>query len=130
MTYRIVVIDDERVPAPVADGISMMLHRTIDEGLAALREMHVAGEHLDELWLDHDLGINEAKFEAREPWPFDDIMPVVTWLEEQGHAGTPLRVDYVFVHTMNVAAVPVILNALRPYYNVSRAMLPVTHEPA
>lgn len=117
--YRIVVIDDERIPAPGADSIVVETHRTLAEGLAILQAYHDSGEHIDELWLDHDLGLND---DSEFGW--DTIMPVVNWLEEMGHFETPLSVGMIFVHTANPAAAPRMMDALRPYYTVIRENLP------
>ena len=114
--YVIVVIDDERT-LPISD-IPVFLFKNSSDGLAALKEIHTSGVTIDELWLDHDLG----EIDISPYW--DNIMPVVYWLEELGYAGTPLKVETIFVHTANPAAAPVMMDALRPYYRVTRAVFP------
>jgi hypothetical protein len=115
--YMIVVIDDERT-LPISE-IPVMLARTSDEGLALLKEFQSSGVRVNELWLDHDLGESDSA-----PYGWDTIMPVVYWLEEQGHNGTPLDVEFVMVHTANPAAAPAMMEALRPYYRVIRTEFP------
>lgn len=123
--YNIVVIDDERIPlqgTDTGDGdIIVTLYKNSTDGLAALKQWHETGTLLDELWLDHDLGYDDT-----HEFGFDTIMPVVLWLEEMGNAGTPLNVQWIFVHTANIAAAPRMLAALKPWYpRVTTANLPL-----
>lgn len=111
MTYKIIVIDDVRVPATiVSDEIEVILYKTPEEGLAALQAIHAEGGRVDELWLDHDMGIN---FDTGEDIT---IMPVVLWMEEQAHGGTPLNVAWIFIHTSNHYRGGVMKQALDRYY--------------
>lgn len=117
--YLIVVIDDERIPHPGTNepgggNIVVELHKTLSDGLAALKGYKESGTKIDELWLDHDLGFNpESEF------GHDDIMPVVNWLEEIAYNDDALDVGWVYVHTANPAAAPRMIAALKNYYNVS-----------
>lgn len=115
--YRIVVIDDERVPDDVPAGVTLELYRTLAEGTAALKAYHRHHTRVDELWLDHDLGEND------EGW--DTIMPLVNWMEEIAVAGDPLRVGFVFVHTSSPPGAMNMLAALKPYYQCMQTDLPV-----
>lgn len=116
--YFIVVIDDERT-LPLTE-VPVLTFRTSDDGIAGLKEFEASGAHLDELWLDHDLGEDSSK-----PYGWDTIMPVVQYLEERAVEGHPLDIGLILVHTQNIAAVPAMLDALRPHYRVVRASFPV-----
>lgn len=119
--YRIIVIDDMRVPLKsTSDEIQVFLYKTPELALLALNTIHDSGGHVHELWLDHDMGLNYDTG--------DDItiMPVVLWLEEQAHNGTPLSVDYIFIHTSNGYRGSMMKIALERWYeNVQLAELPV-----
>ena len=102
------------------NGFANFLFRTPEEGLQGIKEFHTSRVTLQELWLDHDMGINE------ETGDDITIKPVVDWLEEQGHNGDPLDVQYIFVHTSNGYAAEDMMRALTPYYpHVIRTDLPV-----
>lgn len=123
--YKIVVIDDIRTPLPSTEypeggNIVVELHRSLSEGLAALKGYKDSGEKIDELWLDHDLGYNpDAEFS------YDTIMPLVEWLEENAYHGEVMDITHIFVHTANYAAAPRMVAALKNYYTVSTAELPL-----
>jgi hypothetical protein len=122
VTYVIVIIDDLRVPVTFEGG-DMRVYRTATEGLTALKQIYKSGGHVDELWLDHDLGFDP---ETGEEWT---IMPVVNWLEEQAHIGHPLDVRYIFVHTSNGYRGGMMVTALEKWYpHVMRDNLPVVNE--
>ena len=119
--YRIVVIDDLRTPKQGSDGITVELHRSLADGLAALKGYAEAGSRIDELWLDHDLGESDDA----NGFGFDTIMPLVEWLEEEAYNGRVMDIGHVFVHTSNWAAAPRMVAALKNYYSVTTAKLPL-----
>ncbi len=111
--YRIVVIDDIRVPlAPDrSSGITVEVARTPNEGLAVVQAYHRMNYRIGELWLDHDMGWVEGDTVT--------IWPVVRWLEEIAHAGAPLDVEWIFIHTSNPWGRDQMKAALEKYYRVS-----------
>lgn len=120
--YRIVVIDDERIPAfpPAEDGFVFFVYGSLHDGTEGLEYFHRHNLSIEELWLDHDLGVREDSVD-----PYETIMPIVNWLEELGHNGTPFNVGTIFIHTSNPPAGEQMRMALEPYYDVKRANLPV-----
>lgn len=122
-TYFIVVIDDARIPTFSTDeAINLSLLTDLAGATEALKFYHSKSTSIDELWLDHDLGMN---MDENDIVRFDDIMPLVKWLEEMGYNGTPLNVGTIFVHTANPGGADQMMAALNPYYDVVRAELPV-----
>jgi hypothetical protein len=120
--YRIVVVDDLRNPmASTSEGIVVETHRTPEEGLAALQAYHEAGEKIEELWLDHDMGFSDDGCDLT-------IWPVVDWLFEQAYQGNPLDVTYVFVHTSNPWGRTRIKAALEKHYKVLVSELPLAEK--
>lgn len=119
MQYVMVVIDDLRSfrnEQILLDAKTDLRYaRTSSEGIEMLRELIESGTKINELWLDHDLGESDT---AR--YGYDTIMPVVAWLEELGQTEQAEMVGQVFIHTANYSAVPVISDALRPYYQIQR----------
>ncbi|MFJ9523712.1 cyclic-phosphate processing receiver domain-containing protein [Kitasatospora sp. NPDC101801] len=96
-------IDDLR-PLPRATRIA----RTSSEGVRLLAEHR--DSFIDELWLDHDLGGD------------DNILPVVTVLEEAAFNGRPFRIGTVFVHSANPTGAATVVQALTRWeYRVRRA---------
>lgn len=110
---RIIVIDDDRNFSFYAQ-----YARTSVAGLSMLQECLENGDRVTELWLDHDLGCA-----AEAISDYDTIMPVVNWLEEMAHNGTPLNVGMIYVHTANPSAAPVMMAALEKWYSVRRAVI-------
>lgn len=111
----IVCIDDERWFKPeLEEAADIKYARTSAEGIALLRELHQKGVEVAEIWLDHDLG------EIDTPPYWDTIMPVVAYLEELGHEGTPYPTGSILIHTMNAAMVQTMTVALNRYYDVYR----------
>lgn len=83
--------------------------RTSAEGLAWLKEND---QHVDCLWLDHDLGGD------------DTIMVVVDWLCEIAHDGEPYDVGTISVHSMNPVGAE---NAVRSLKNCVNLTLAYSH---
>lgn len=119
-TYEIVVIDDERIPleSPI-EGVVTRLYKTPSAGLYALVEAHRDGERIDELWLDHDMGIADDGEEL-------NIKQIWQQLEQWAHEGFPLDVGFILVHTSNPVEGEQMVNTLSKYYpgRVVRATLP------
>ncbi|MFF8770625.1 cyclic-phosphate processing receiver domain-containing protein [Kitasatospora sp. NPDC015120] len=102
-TPVILGIDDLRA-LPTATRIA----RTSHEGVQLLREHR--DTRIDELWLDHDLGGD------------DDILPVVTLLEEAASSGRPFEIGTVLVHSANPVGAATVVRALTRWnYRVRRA---------
>lgn len=81
------------------------------DGLEYLKTHH--GEHFDELWLDHDLGILDGEK--------DTIMKIVDYLSEAGFNDNHFNVDVIFVHTSNRVGADQMVAGLNRYgYNVRR----------
>lgn len=108
--------EDPAAPTPVILGIDDLrplpratrIARTSREGIQLLQE-HQAG-FIDELWLDHDLGGD------------DNILPVVTLMEEAAFNGQPFRIGTVFVHSANPTGAATVVQALTRWnYRVRRA---------
>jgi hypothetical protein len=120
--YTIMVIDDVRTPlGSNSDNIVVLTYRTPEEGLKALQSFHDSPRKLNELWLDHDMGINpETGLDVT-------IGPVMRWLENIARdEGRPLNVGFIFVHTSNPYAAEGMVHVLSRYYdNVERAELPL-----
>lgn len=109
-----IVIDDRR-SWPVEDGT---IH--LRNSLEAIDwfETH-RDTHIDELWLDHDLGYVPSI-------GIDSIIPVVQYIEQRTADEDPLDIDEIFVHSANPSAVNRIVknNLLQNHYLVFAASKP------
>lgn len=106
-----IVIDDERnLPVPNA-----VVARTSAEGLALLRHATETGTTIEQLWLDHDLGIVDGEL--------DDIRVVLAWLEEQAFFNTGPEIELILVHTANPVGAQALTRGLSRFYNVRRVNL-------
>jgi hypothetical protein len=106
---RVLLIDDLRDFRQLPAGVELTVARTSAEALEVLG----AATHWDEIWLDHDLGENEAGV--------DSIMRVVDFLCEQAFNDQPVDVDRVRVHTSNPVGGQQMMLALQRYgYSVQR----------
>ncbi|MFE3195178.1 cyclic-phosphate processing receiver domain-containing protein [Nocardia sp. NPDC059240] len=86
--------------------------RNSREGIALLDEYR--HRHIDELWLDHDLGGD------------DTIMPVVTVLEEAAFDGHPFDIGIIYVHSANPIGAETVVRVLSRWgYPVRRAAAPL-----
>ena len=92
---RIVLIDDLR---SFTDGRAAEVARTSAAGTALLARCR--GVHLDELWLDHDLGGD------------DTIWPVVELLERAAFDGAPFDIGTIIVHSANPPGAAKVAQAL------------------
>ncbi len=80
------------------------------------RAIHMLGRsgHLQQLWLDHDLGGD------------DTGMAVADWMAEQAFLGHPLDVECIFVHSANgPGAQRLVLTLQRWYPHVHQTTAPV-----
>ncbi|MGI5163525.1 cyclic-phosphate processing receiver domain-containing protein [Spirillospora sp. CA-253888] len=103
MDGRIILGIDDLRPLPGATRIA----RTSREGVLLLKEHRDLD--IDELWLDHDLGED------------DDILPVVTLLEEAAFQGRPFRIGTIYVHSANPIGAETVVRALSRWnYRVRR----------
>ena len=93
---RVVLIDDLR---SFVDGRRADVARTSEAGVRLLeRYRH---HHLNELWLDHDLGEQ------------DTIWPVVELLERAAFDGRPFDIGVIHIHSANPAGAAKMALALR-----------------
>lgn len=106
----VVLVDDERT---FKDGRDHRVARTSAQGLALLRSLR--GQRVDELWLDHDLGIVDGEL--------DDISPVVKELERAAVWDEPYDVGVVYVHTTNSSAAAPIVLGLSNFHVVRRVVV-------
>lgn len=67
----ILVVDDLRLFDEYFDGIPVFYAINSKEALKILKNNY---ENIEEIFLDHDLGIVDGKI--------DDVMPVLNWIEE------------------------------------------------
>lgn len=105
----ILLIDDLRNFRVALAARPHIVARTSEAGLEALRDLDVEEKHIDELWLDHDLGGD------------DTIMPVVDYLSERAFNERPLSIGRIFVHTQNSVGAKQMLASLTRYgYNAVR----------
>ena len=95
-TALTVLVDDVR---SFRDARPCRVARTSAEGVEVLQSLR--GEHIDDLWLDHDLTGD------------DTIWPVVRLLEDLSLAGEPLDVGTVHVHASRPGAAHQMLVSLR-----------------
>lgn len=86
---KLLVIDDLRSFRDEYHRDEVVYARTSKEGLTRLNSF----DQLDELWLDHDLGMVDGEV--------DSIMPVIDHLSFLAMNETPFQVDQIFVHTSN-----------------------------
>ena len=112
----IVVIDDERTH-PNAN----LIIRNSEEAVNFLTHWHAIHQTLDELWLDHDLGIND--FTGQK----DTIRPVVKFLEEKVFFDDPVKIDKIVVHTANPIGRDWIIgsNLLQKTYQITTGSLSI-----
>lgn len=111
---RVVVLDDVRnypFDPTTEDGTTL---RTSAECLIFLGFSTGVRIHIDELWLDFDLGGVFGQLEL-----VDTAMPVALFLAEQAFYGTPYPVDKIVIHTMNPIGRKAMRSLLERYgYNV------------
>ena len=107
--FKTVIVDDTRTFKIVSN--PSVYFRTSKDALLFLE--HNKHEHLDNLYLDHDLGEG------------GDIKEVVLWLAEAEYNDSPFDVDVIFVHSMNPVGAEHTLKTLQRHnYNAVRIPLP------
>jgi hypothetical protein len=92
----VVLVDDLR---SFVDGRAAEVARTSAAGIEVLERYRT--RHLDELWLDHDLGGD------------DTIWPVVELLERAAFDGHPFDIGTIFIHSANPPGAAKMLQGLR-----------------
>ncbi|MET7420436.1 cyclic-phosphate processing receiver domain-containing protein [Dactylosporangium sp. NPDC005555] len=92
----VILVDDLR---SFADGRVAEVARSSAAGVEALRRLR--GGRIEALWLDHDLGGEDA------------IWPVVEVLEEAAFEGAPFDVGVVLIHSANPPGAAKMRQALR-----------------
>lgn len=103
-----ILVDDLR---DFKDSRDRLVARTSERALEVLKEnRHL---HIDELWLDHDLGMVKGV-------P-DDTKKVAYELEEQAFNGRPYSIGIIYIHTSNEPAGESLVKGLRARgYNTKR----------
>ena len=103
----ILVIDDVKT-FPFPDDVEVVYARTMDNAYIEL----INNEHLDELWLDHDMGLDKDGKES-------DIRPLCLILAKLGFNGTPRDIGKIIICSMNPVGIKWIYTTLEPYYDIS-----------
>jgi len=108
----ILVIDDVKV-FPFPDNVEVVYARTLLQGTAYLEAWEIAHEEkIDELWLDHDLGINPDTGEE------EDIRPICLMLAERAFNGNPYPVGRIAICSLNPVGISWMWSTLSPYYDL------------
>jgi len=107
----ILVVDDLKEFAFEKDQ-EVIYARTMEQAYVEL----INNEHLDELWLDHDMGVNEDGEE-------ETIRPLVLILADMGFHGKPRDIDKIVICSMNPVGADWMKTTLEKYYNVKRLEL-------
>ncbi|WP_344617673.1 cyclic-phosphate processing receiver domain-containing protein [Dactylosporangium salmoneum] len=103
-----ILVDDLR---SFPDTAPALVARTSAAGVVLLQRYRE--QHLDELWLDHDLGGD------------DTIWPVVELLERAAFDGAPYDIGIVHVHSANPPGAAKVLQTLRRWsYNARLTVFP------
>ena len=102
----ILVVDDLKT-FPFPDDIEVVYARTMEKAYVEFTN----NEHLDELWLDHDMGMNEYGEE-------EDIRPLCLILAELGFNGKPRDIGKIVICSMSPVGRDWIESTLNRYYNV------------
>lgn len=108
---KIVVVDDLRTFDPEfllveGEDIDIEYIRTAPQAVEWLRTCQWAGLEIDELWLDHDLGLG------------GDTVGVADWMERAAFEGTPIPIKKVYIHTANPAGANRLRSGLEKWYDV------------
>ena len=102
----ILVIDDVK-EFPFPEDVEVIYARTMEKAYIEF----INNEHLDELWLDHDMGTNEYGEE-------EDIRPLCLILAELGFNGTPRDIGKIVICSFNPVGVKWIQSTLEKYYTI------------
>lgn len=103
----IILIDDER---SFINSNGERVIRTLHEAIEWLESSPT--EIVEQLWLDHDLGLYENEV--------TEIIPFVNLLEEKAYFGQAPTINTIIVHTSNSIGGNRIVSALDRYFNVKR----------
>lgn len=108
----IIVIDDLRTFRPeIAEGKEVQYYRTYLEGDIALMDAHERKVHIDQLWLDHDLGWDPV---IRI---FADTLPIAETMAGLARSGDPVDVDQILIHSSNPSGARRLFATLSPFYD-------------
>lgn len=88
MSPLVVLVDDRRT---FQDKRVHAVVRTSQDAIRLLWEIHSLDIEIDELWLDHDLGLESES----------DIGAVLEVLEQTAANSDPLKVKQIFAHSAN-----------------------------
>jgi len=113
----IFIVDDDIQTRFLDKGVGCLYATNSKDALNTLQKLVETDtishhEPLDEMWLDHDLGLA------------DDIMVVVDWLAEIAFDDNPYPVSKIYIHSMNPAGSKTAFLGLNRYYHVLRVPLP------
>ena len=98
----ILVIDDVKT-FPFPENVEVIYARTLEDAYVKF----INNEHLDQLWLDHDLGNDE------------DIRPLCLILAELGFNGTPRDIGKIVICSLNPVGIDWMWSTLSPYYELA-----------
>jgi hypothetical protein len=103
----IVVIDDIRsLNNPKAIHL-----RTEIDALESMNAYLSVDTEIDELWLDHDLGLSGSVKDGT-------TRSVALLLAERGFYKNPAKINKIYIHTANPVGREWLYSTLKPYYNI------------
>lgn len=106
----ILVIDDVK-EFPFPKGTGVIYARNLVDGILCLSNCEALKNGLDELWLDHDLGVNLIGEEV-------DIRPICLMLADRAFNGNPYPVGRIVICSLNPVGVDWMWSTLSKYYIV------------
>jgi len=104
----IVLFDDNRIFKNNVDCVILRNNKEAKEWMKTLEKDQI----IDQLWLDHDLGVVNGKIET--------TIPFVNKLEKLFIKENPLAIKEVIVHTTNIVGGERIMKSLKPLYKTIR----------
>ena len=110
---RVLVIDDLRVISIPSAEVEHV--RTSREAIERLESAISVDERFDEVWFDHDLGVDPQG-------EIDEAMAVVNWILERCVWERPLPFDRCVIHTSNPPAAETMVRSLGRYFPTRRVV--------
>lgn len=107
----IVLIDDERDFISSVDSNSILIFRNSHDAVEWLLSVDKE-TNIDQLWLDHDLGIVDGEK--------DTIMPFIRKLEELVFFDKAPKISQILIHTSNNIGGDQMMSALRNNFRTTR----------
>lgn len=107
----IVLIDDERDFISSVDSNSILIFRNSHDAVEWLLSINDE-TNIDQLWLDHDLGIVDGEK--------DTIMPFIRKLEELVFFDKTPKISQILIHTSNNIGGDQMMSALRNNFRTTR----------